>query len=89
MHVWQLNQQRLVGTLHVILHTGTDFMKVRRVIATDSKGSSVTCACHDVLYSIQVSDAMKMILHQHGIHATTIQPEYVGAEVGHPSRVCL
>jgi len=43
VHVWQLNQQRLVGTLHVILHTGTDFMKVRRVIATGSKGSCNVC----------------------------------------------
>eukprot|EP00033_Pygsuia_biforma_P002483 GCRY01002753.1.p1 GENE.GCRY01002753.1~~GCRY01002753.1.p1 ORF type:complete len:497 (+),score=128.03 GCRY01002753.1:314-1804(+) len=51
LHVWQLVDSKIVGTLHVTMQEEGQFMPV----------------------ALQ----LKRVLHIHGIHATTIQPEYV------------
>ncbi|EPQ60747.1 cation efflux protein [Gloeophyllum trabeum ATCC 11539] len=50
LHVWQLSESRVVGSVHVVADRDEDFMEVAANI-------------HEVL-------------HRHGIHSATIQPEY-------------
>ncbi|TFK57206.1 cation efflux protein [Heliocybe sulcata] len=50
LHVWQLSESRVVGSVHVVADRNEDFMHVAAKI-------------HEVL-------------HLHGIHSATIQPEY-------------
>jgi len=51
LHVWQLNQAKIIGTVHATVFEGADFMRI--------------------------SDQMKLIMHAHGVHCSTIQPEYL------------
>ena len=50
LHVWQLSENKIVASVHVITSQKHDFMRV-------------------------ASDIRK-VLHYHGIHSSTIQPEY-------------
>ena len=52
LHVWQLSDATVVGSMHAILRRGTDFQRA--------------------------SDEMKLLMHFHGVHATTVQPEFAG-----------
>jgi len=50
LHVWQLADTKIIGTVHMMCPSNVDFL----VLASNMKG----------------------VLHSHGIHATTIQPEF-------------
>jgi zinc transporter 1 len=54
LHVWQLNDARIIGTVHVMIEDDADFFKI--------------------------FSSIQSIMHQHGVHNTTIQPENHGDE---------
>jgi len=59
LHVWQLTEGKVVGSVHVSLEEGIDFTPFLKTL--------------------------KAVFHAHGIHSTTIQPEFVPKN--HPTRV--
>ena len=50
LHIWQLSESKIVGSVHVLASRNHDFMPV--------------------------AVAIRKALHHHGIHSSTIQPEY-------------
>jgi hypothetical protein len=68
-HVWELDSDKVVGSLHAMLYEGTDFMKVSLSLSFFSRLAYMNVG--------QMSDVMKLVMHNWGIHSTTIQPEYV------------
>lgn len=60
LHVWQLNDAKIIGTVHALVEADIDYLRV--------------------------SDELKLIMHDAGIHATTVQPEFIdpGAIDGAP-----
>ena len=58
LHVWTLDNSRVVGSLHVIVDRNAAAMDYRRII-----------------------DEVKATLHDAGVHASTVQPEFVSEEV--------
>ena len=58
LHVWTLDNARVVGSLHIIVDRGAAATDFRRII-----------------------DEVKGVLHQAGVHASTVQPEFVSEEV--------
>jgi zinc transporter 1 len=51
LHIWQLNSDKVVASVHVLVEEGADWMKL--------------------------CDRLKLIFHSHGIHNSTLQPEFV------------
>ncbi|KAF9069116.1 cation efflux protein [Rhodocollybia butyracea] len=56
LHVWQLSEQKVIASVHVMASRKHDFMPIAANI--------------------------RLALHHHGIHSSTIQPEYPGHEAG-------
>jgi len=50
IHVWQLDEQRIIATVHVVCRNRAKFKSI--------------------------SNQIQKLMHNHGVHATTIQPEY-------------
>ena len=51
LHIWQLSNDKIIGTVHMACYNKEDFLTV--------------------------ATKMKKVLHSFGVHATTIQPEFV------------
>lgn len=54
LHVWQLSEDKIVASVHVLVDRDWEYMKGALVI--------------------------RRILHDHGVHSSTIQPEYARTE---------
>jgi len=54
LHVWQLSEDKIVASVHVLVSRDWEYMTVAHVI--------------------------RKILHDHGVHSSTIQPEYTPPE---------
>ena len=54
LHVWQLSDTKIVGTVHLTCPASSDFS--------------------------EIASSVKKILHEHGVHSTTVQPEFVENE---------
>ncbi|KAJ3433553.1 hypothetical protein M0812_22514 [Anaeramoeba flamelloides] len=51
LHLWQLSEEIIIATLHIVLEQGTDY--------------------HSIASNV------KEVFHQHNVHSTTIQPEFL------------
>jgi len=56
LHVWQLSDTKLIGTVHL------------------------TCDLSQYNHFHEIAAKIKKVLHAHGIHSTTIQPEFVATD---------
>jgi hypothetical protein len=92
-HIWQLNAEKIIGvnvldfvlfaprrlhscagSMHATMARGVDFMAVclRSSCVVRLVPGGVLAG-----HSAQVCDQLKLIMHRHGVHSTTVQPEFV------------
>ena len=53
-HIWQLDSERIIGTMHITINSNMN-------------NETFMTLCNTI----------KVLMHNHGIHNTTIQPEFV------------
>lgn len=94
LHVWAVNPQRTVGTVHVILDRrvgaqavsgsvpGADAYPLVTPLVPNPPPMITTTRSMPIPYR-RVVDSVKLILHQYGVHASTVQPEWVSKAVQH------
>ena len=64
LHVWQLSEAQTVASVHV-------------VVPKSDKMSPVNGSMEDIY--MELANQIKIKLHAHGVHSTTVQPEFVSS----------
>ncbi|KAJ2496440.1 Zinc resistance conferring protein [Coemansia sp. RSA 1972] len=92
LHVWQLSDTKNVASVHVLIdrppfheciHNSTSSSSLQsqeqtetRLVTRNRQPLGSPSVDMDCLY-MDVATAVKRIMHAHGVHSTTIQPEFV------------
>ena len=74
LHVWQLSDVKCVASVHVYVHVDL------KSVGPDRESTTIIDEREQLIsdYSFEaVCEEIRLILHEYGIHSTTIQPEFV------------